>query len=331
MLRLICRRWTTPVRRWALMAAPLAALGCGPAATAQPQTAAAPAPLEAQDPSDLGKHWVRVVADDDGATLAMETAIVRFVPADDYVAGKPPADYSTFVDLVGAVHIGDKAYYDQLNRRFRFYDAVLYELVAPKGTVVPRGRGTSNAHLLGALQNGMKTMLEVEHQLEQIDYTRPNFVHADLSPDEFMKSMDDRDESFLEMYFRILGASIAQQSKQAAAGVNMDLDIMAALLSEDRARRLKIIMAKQFDGMESLMLAFSGEQGSTLITARNERALDVLEEQLDDGKRRLAIFYGAGHLGEMTEQLERRFDMKPVSIEWIEAWDLRAKDADAQK
>ena len=37
------------------------------------------------------------------------------------------------VDLIGAVHIGDVAYYAAAQRRFEQYDALLYELVAPKG------------------------------------------------------------------------------------------------------------------------------------------------------------------------------------------------------
>ena len=66
------------------------------------------------------------------------------------------------VALIGAVHIGDVAYYRQLNEYFKQYDALLYELVAPAGTVVPRGRGTSNAHPVGLLQNGIKRLLELE-------------------------------------------------------------------------------------------------------------------------------------------------------------------------
>src|SRR4051812_33469939 len=31
------------------------------------------------------------------------------------------------VDLVSAIHIGDAKYYQELNRRFKVYDAVLYE------------------------------------------------------------------------------------------------------------------------------------------------------------------------------------------------------------
>jgi hypothetical protein len=315
------------LRRWLWLMAPLAALGCGPTADAEPQEAGGLV-IAAKDDADIGEKWIRVVTGDDGATLAMETAIVRFVPADDFDPDKPVSEYEKYVDLVGAVHIGDSAYYDKLNRRFEGYDAVLYELVAAKGTVVPKGRGTSNEHLLGALQNGMKEMLEVDHQLEQIDYTRKNFVHADLSPDEFWESMDEKDESFIEMYFRVLGASLQMQSTLAPEEQITEFDLMAAFLAEDRARRLKILMAKQFQGMEELMLAFSGTEGSTLITARNERALDVLEEQLDDGQEKLAIFYGAGHLSEMKDQIEERFDMVPASVEWVEAWDLRAKDSE---
>jgi hypothetical protein len=310
------------LRRLACLMAPLAAMGCGPAADAQAPPAAY---VETSEDAELTEAWVRILRDDDEAPLAMETAVVRFVPADQFDPDREPGDYEQYVDLVGAVHIADQAYYDKLNERFEGYDAVLYELVAAKGTVVPRGRGTSNSHPLGALQNAMKSMLEVEHQLEQIDYTRPNFVHADLSPDEFFESMDDRDESFIELYFRIMGASLAQQSEQSAAGESPELEFMAAMLSEERPRRFKILLAKQFESMESVMLALSGPQGSTLITERNTRALDVLQEQLDEGQERLAIFYGAGHLADMTEQLEKRFGMRPVLVEWLQAWDLRSK------
>ena len=329
-MRLLREMTATTTRRWRLVMPLLALLGCGPAADAQPHAGGDGGAAVAEAPAPVGKEltkaWVRIERNNDGDPLAMQTAIVRFVPANDYDPDKKPEDYDAYVDLVGAVHIGDQSYYDGLNRRFRDYDAVLYELVAAKGTVVPRGRGTSNSHPLGALQNAMKSMLEVEHQLEKIDYTRPNFVHADLSPDEFLKSMDDRDETFIQLYFRIMGASLAQQSQQKADEGSPEVEFMAALLASDRARRFKVMLAKQFEGMESLMLALSGPQGSTLITARNTRALDVLEERLDDGDDKLAIFYGAGHLADMTQQLEKRFDMRPVSCEWLEAWDLRVKE-----
>ena len=51
--------------------------------------------------------------DDKGKPLAMETAVVRYVSAD-----RP----GVAVDLVGAVHVGDKSYYDELNKLFETYE-----------------------------------------------------------------------------------------------------------------------------------------------------------------------------------------------------------------
>jgi hypothetical protein len=274
----------------------------------------------------LGADWVRFEKDATDQPLGMQTAIVHYVPAkptgpaSDIQSGPPIS-----VDLVAAVHVADAAYYEQLNRRFEKYDAVLYELVAPEGTVVPRGRGTSNTNPLGAMQNGMKEILGLDHQLEKIDYTKKNFVHADMSPDQFMKSMADRNEGFLQMYMKLMGQALAQQSEMAAKGESPDVDLIAAFFSDDRPRRLKIVVAKQLAQTESLLSGFGGEEGSVLITERNKAALKVLKEQLAAGKKNLAIFYGAGHLTDMDARLRKDFGLEPTEITWLTAWDLRPK------
>lgn len=278
------------------------------------------AAAESKATSNLGTDWVRLQRSPTGELLAMQTAIVRYRPAPSGAATMPVE-----VDLVAAVHIGDAAYYQQLNDHFRQYDALLYELVAPEGTVVERGRGTSPGHPLNALQNGMKHLLNLEHQLDQIDYTRPNFVHADMSPDEFLESMKNRNESFLQMYFRLLGQAIAQQSEMSAKGESLDFELFSALFSNDRPRRLKMALAKQLAEMESLMVSFGGEQGSVIISERNKKALQVLKQQLAAGKRRIGIFYGAGHLNDMDQRLRNDFHLRPVSITWLTAWNLAAK------
>ena len=268
----------------------------------------------------LGHDWVRVQNDDKGKVRSMQTAIVRYAyaPSKDGKKQKPVE-----VDLIGAVHIGDIAYYRKLNDQFKQYDALLYELVAPEGTVVKRGRGTSNAHPVGAMQNAIKSLLELDHQLEYIDYTRPNFVHADMSPDEFAQSMKDRNESFLQMYFRLMGQAMAQQSELAEKGGGAsDFELISALFAEDRPRRLKTVLAKQLSEMESLMVSFGGEQGSVIISERNKKALGVLKKELAEGKTRVGIFYGAGHLNDMNDRLRKDFNLEPVSITWLTAWDL---------
>ena len=191
--------------------------------------------------------------------------------------------------------------------------------------MVKRGRGTSNAHPIGAMQNLFKDVLELDHQLELVDYTKPNFVHADMSPDEFPKAMKDRNETFLQMYFRLVGQAMAHQSEMAAKGESSDFELIAALFADDRPRRLKIVLAKQLSEMESLMVSFGGEEGSVIITERNKKALEVLKKQIAKGKKKIGIFYGAGHLSDMDKRLRKDFSLQPESITWLTAWDLAAK------
>jgi hypothetical protein len=275
--------------------------------------------VDAAEAAKLGADWVRMQNNDKGEPIAMQTAIVR------YAAAPKPGDKgkpAVTVDLIGAVHVADEAYYEKLNKRFEEYDALLYELVAPEGTVVERGRGTSNLHPIGAMQNGIKSFLNLDHQLEEIDYTKPNFVHADMTPDQFAQSMQDRNESFLQMYFRLLGQAMAQQGEMAAKGNSTDVDLFSALFASDRPRRLKIILGSQLSEVENLLASFGGEEGSVIISERNKIALKVLKEQLASGKKHVGVFYGAGHLVDMDQWLRKDFGLQPVAVTWLTAWDL---------
>ncbi|MEO0531152.1 MAG: hypothetical protein AAF266_11355 [Planctomycetota bacterium] len=261
-------------------------------------------------------QWVRALKNDDGEPTALQTAVARYV-------GRPAGSRApVVVDLIGAIHVGDKAYYKGLDQRFRKYDALLYELVAPEGTVVQRGAKVDNRNALGALQSGMQGMLALEHQLEQVDYTRPNFVHADMSPETLFATMESRDEGFLQMYFRMVGQSIAEQTKAARRGESAEFDMMKALFAKDRPRQLKIAMASQLTQLEGLLTSFGGEKGSTLIHERNRTAMDVLAREIAGGKKALGIFYGAGHLADMDKRLRERFGLRQIEKEWVTAWDL---------
>jgi len=281
-----------------------------------PATAEKPAASEKKE-SD---RFLRLTRDKKGVPRSMDTAIVTYVPADDTREGLS-------VDLIGAVHVGERSYYDQLNKEFEGYDALLYELVAPDDDAVPTaGQGTSNAHPIGLLQNGMKEMLELEHQLALVKYDRPNFVHADMSPEEFAETMASRDESLTKLFFRMMGQGIAQQSKQQArSGRSTEADMMAAMFSRERAVMLKRVMAEQFGDLEGAMAGLDGPDGSTIITERNKVALDVLKEQIEAGKKKIGIFYGAGHLNDMDERLLKDFNLKRGETRWLTAWDLRTK------
>lgn len=269
-----------------------------------------------QKPDD-SDSFVRIRCSKDKDPIALETAILRFTPSDEQKRG-------VVVDLIGAIHVADKDYYAKLNKRFHGYDAVLYELVAREDANVPQpGRGPGSA--VGGLQVGMKSLLELEYQLDCIDYSRKNMVHADMSPEEFSETMKQRNETWLGTFFRIMGRGFAEQAKDPLG--SSDWQIMAAFFAEDRAHRLKLALAEQFVNLEDQMSVFDGPEGSTIVTERNKKALGVLQRELDRGKKKIAVFYGAGHLMDMQRRLEKDFGMKRVKTEWLPAWSLVRKDS----
>ena len=261
--------------------------------------------------SDADKY-VRVHECEDKKPLALQTAIIRFNPAGTEHAGVQ-------VDLIGAIHIGDKAYYDELNRRFRDYDVVLYELVAREDANVPQP-GQSPGSFVGGMQVGMKSLLELEYQLDGIDYSAKNFVHADMTPEEFAATMKRRNESFAGMFFRMLGRAMAEQADDPFG--TADFQMLAALFAPDRAQRLKLVMARQFANLEGEISLFDGPHGSTIITERNKKAFEVLRREIAKGHKKIAVFYGAGHLPDMQRRLEQDFQMKRTGVDWLSAWSL---------
>ena len=285
--------------------------GAARAALAEPPAAGKNGKPEKAASAD-SKKFLRLVRDSHGDPQAMETAIVHYVPMKE---GDRPG---LAVDLVGAVHVGEKSYYEQLNKAFEKYDAVLFELVADK-SVVPKA-GDKSRSPVSALQRGMKDFLELDFQLDDIDYTKKNFVHADMSPDEMSKSMADRGESIWSIMIRMMAAGMAQQAGKTDAS---DFDLLMALFDKNRAIQMKRFMADQMSSMDTVMLALEGPQGSTLITERNKAALKVLAEEIKAGKKKIAIFYGAGHLSDMEKRLNADFGLKRSGEQWLTAWNLR--------
>lgn len=285
--------------------------------------------VAAEEPQQLPPRaataeFLRLSRDEAGEPLALETAVVR------YTAASRPGNRPIEVDLVAAVHVGSREYFATLNHLFRTYDAVLYELVAPPNARIPQPGGRPSG-AIGTAQKGMTRLLGLEFQLDQIDYRAPNFVHADLSPQQFDAAMRKRGETWWTMFGKLMRESMARaEAEGPEATPQSDLsfgDIFGLLFGSDREVRLRRILAEQFSDMDVLTAAFGGEDGSSLITDRNAAAVAVLKKQLRRGGRSLAIFYGAAHMDDFDQRLRADFGMQPQETAWLEAWDLRRKAA----
>ena len=235
------------------------------------------------------------------------------------------------VHLIGAVHIGDKEYYAELNKLFEKYDTVLYELVAEKDTkpTDKSGKGDEKS-FLSSFQSGMGSALALDFQLDHIDYHAKNMVHADLNPSEFVRRASDRGD-LVQMFYRamVLGAKKSGGEAQNAE-LKMQGRLLGSFLATDPALALKRVLAEEMMNQIDDGIWVIGGDGSAIITDRNTAALKVLRQEIKKGKEKIAIFYGVAHLPEFAKSLEKDFRMKLTGTDWIIAWDL-TKDQSARR
>lgn len=264
--------------------------------------------------------FIRMERDAAGEPKSLQTAVATY---------KPRTEFSSLrVDLIGAVHVGDKEYYEQLNKLFESYDVVLYELVAPKGTVIPKGgRKGSGGNPISMLQGMTKSMLNLSSQMELIDYTKKNFVHADMSPAEMQDSMAKRGETPMTVALDALSEMMktANLKQQKAIENNEPIQQLAAdpfalLFDSQRDVKLKNMMAEQFSEMGTDVMGNTINR--VLVEDRNKAAMRVFSKELAKGHKKIAIFYGAAHLPDFEDRLAKDFDLKRSETKWLTAWDL---------
>lgn len=277
--------------------------------------------------------FIRFVEDETSA--ALQTAVTTYENAD-----------GVKVDLVGAVHIGDEAYYKGFNELFKNYEVVLYELVGKPEELDPEKQADAageekekenpkkndmTAKILGGSQLALLGVLKLQHQMTHVDYTPENLVHADVSWEKFREMQKEKGENL----FTMLQSSMKAQDKLAKEqrkkgikqpGLGESIAMLAALYKAARggdATDLKLIMGRQMEQAEHLMVHMENEKGgSVIITERNKVALARFDEQVAGGKRNLAVFYGAGHFPDMEKRLlEKGFQVKETK--WRTAWDIR--------
>src|SRR4051812_17411528 len=232
------------------------------------------------------------------------------------------------VHLVAAVHIGERDYFEGLNQSFKLRDAVLYEMVKGKDQPLPEPGGPNESHSsVSQFQRYLKDALNLEFQLDCIDYTAKNFIHADLDAETFQQMQDERGESMMMLMLKQMWE---QMSKPQAAAKEEDADqqledLVKVFTRPDSERRMKTLLAKQLVSMEDEGGGFDAMNGTVLLTERNKAAIKTLEATLKSGKTDIAIFYGAAHMPDISKRLTE-IGFEPIASEWRMAWDLSIRN-----
>lgn len=283
-------------------------------------------PLFAEDkkPTD----FIRV--DEDAKALRLQTGVTRYQKGD------------VTVDLIGAVHIADAKYFTQLNKEFTPYESLLFEMVGGADKAAALKGGEADAadetgkggeadgkaaveakdpmmQMLGNVYAVVSKLLKLQGQKEGIDYTAKNFVHADLSLEEFEKLQAEKGESLIGFALQN-----ANQGKEGGAPA-MDTNKLLMALIQGDANAVKRQIVGTLGQGDDQVVAFAGN--SVIIGDRNVKCLQVLDEQIKGGKKKLGIFYGAAHFPDMEKRMLKD-GYRKVSHRWLTAWDVpKAQEA----
>lgn len=275
-------------------------------------------PRKSPEKSSASK-FIRLQKGNSGKPDSLQTSITRYQSEDGRL----------LVDLIGVVHVGEESYYRKLNRQFEQYDSLLYELVAPPESRVPtKDRARESSNPISWLQSSMKNMLGLESQLAYIDYTKSNFVHADLSPHEMQKKMAERGDTAWTVGLRAVSEMMknanaaGQNGRSALASDISSFEDLFGMLNDPR--KLKIMMAQQFTAQENLDTGLGSTLNQLLITDRNQAAMKVLKSEIEKGQTKIGIFYGAAHMPDFEKRLVQDFGLRKTKQAWVEAWDLES-------
>lgn len=290
--------------------------------------------------SRAGGAFTRFVEDDAGARLQTAAASYR-------------NKNGVTVDLIGAIHIADKAYYDKLNLRFTRYQVLLYEMVgetieqriqwhdartrieraeprALEEAPVEEDRkqiheadrervASDRLSWLHPLYDTMAGALGLTGQMDGIDYSGRNFVHADMSARQFALMQRQKNESFLSLWWKTV--VVQMEHPEVIPEQPGMLQILEVLCRKDSSTELRRLIGRMFGSIEGLLSGIESEQGTVILAERNKVALAVLREQIKLGRKNLAIFYGAAHLPDMEKRLVA-MGFERVGGEWFTAWEL---------
>jgi hypothetical protein len=256
------------------------------------------------------ENFIRVNEDDAAARL--QTAVTRYQKD------------NTSVDLIGAVHIADKAYYRNLDERFKSYDAVLFEMIggeklaaAPEEAPVDAPPAKEELSGLHKMYDMVAKFLNLSGQMDSINYKAPNFVHADLTYEEFARMQKERGES-------VLGFALKASKEAPEPAKQPDPTKLLAAMLSGKSDLVKLEIIHTLGQGDDQIAAFAGE--SVIISDRNQRCMEVIQREVTGGKKNLGVFYGAAHFPDLEKRLLDA-GYKRIQQDWLTAWDIPKQEA----
>jgi len=269
------------------------------------------------------------------ATIALLLGMGTAFGQDQYIRYRPGANTQTDgalqiaveewatptgvkVTLYGVVHIADEAYYQEVQRDLAGYDAVLYEGVGATKEAMAQARKQGSSSGLSSFQKGFGQILGLQFQMEGLEYTHENLVHADMGREQFQQQTEGQSLNPLDRFMS------PEQQKQFAPFIKMAGEFLNMWLESnpDMRNNWKTTLGSQMAGAD-MTQQLPPQMYKTIVIDRNQIVMDVLAEQLKDHpqKENIAIFYGAAHNPDFAKRF-RALGYTKSSVRWMTAWNI---------
>ncbi|MDA1195589.1 MAG: hypothetical protein O2894_10450 [Planctomycetota bacterium] len=333
------------LRRASLFALCLVAAACGRRGPGTPVLPLGPEHyvIAPDDVPAAGQH-IRYAAPAPGRAGGLDIAVTRYTAA----AGGPD------VLLFGVVHIADAPYFEAVRAELDTYGTVLYEGVKPEhqDNEAWQRSFTEQGGEAAAMQRTLAGWFGFAYQLDAIDYTRPHFVHADMTMEAFLAAggadflpqlkqpepsahgadapvgSDDTDETEGDPEAAVesapaepggLSPAVRKTWEIAKGWGDMALSRPGPLRSG--ARRM---FAETLGGTDlGHALAMRPGFSELILIRRNEVVIEHLKAALPSRPGPLAIFYGAAHMPDLEERLTTELGYARADAHWLRAWAIR--------
>lgn len=262
-------------------------------------------PAQAPQPAFTPSTFSRFVDDDHGGGH-FDLAAVTYTKGD------------VTVTLFGSVHVADRAHYQELQRRFAKLDALLYECVGnPSRLPRPGDKWRDQPDIGPSLQAPLQLALELEAvvQFEVLDYRQDNFVHADFDDAMYRQHRKQCDQELAEI------AAFDRDDADRPTTAQIE----QAFARGEGHQLLRLWRGRGFAKAER-----PPRPGMLVVEGRDERCLEVLQQQLGKGKKHLGIYFGFLHLPHLEQRLVGDLGFVRTGQEWLVALDCRAKKDDLE-
>jgi hypothetical protein len=133
-------------------------------------------------------------------------------------------------------------------------------------------------------------------------------------------SMKERGESLYVYFWRIFFAALDDYARDPL-GLK-DMEVLTGAISAGQENSMKLLAAFEVANLKAAENMLGEDSENAVIGARNQRAIDVLQREIESGAKSIAIFYGVAHMSDMQDRLLDQVGLTYDSTDWVDAWQL---------